>query len=661
MLALASDGALAAAAIDVLPAKSPLHAIATGRSAAADREDASHLPPQVGRRLMVTATPPSPGARWGDSRSAAALAASRIKNAVSQAVAAVARGRHPKAGLGGHVPTQHQRFSVQRESAPGASGGGGNSGRGAFVLLVQPATPGGPAAGSVPGKSRRKHAHPDVVADTSPRDLRSSTLSLLLESNPVPFPAVTPSFLSTGALTIGATNLQQRLHTEQQPSSPAAPFPRLAAVLRLDTVAALAIVGRLFTAAADAVKASVRLTEGLPGFVARHRCLPGEWPALAAPAGLVELRIQAPKVDTDQRPDATPLKDPPTLQAMLQAIAEIALSMAVSEASSTRPVGVGAAAFRRGGAQQSLSAQADALDLSASAVSPRLGLLLLFVAFQICRTGPGLPPVVLDVAEAAAGSRAAQGAIASAVRLAALYLCSPAPLGKKVANGSVSASAGGGTGTSSVLSDSSWILHDDVVDLIVSFTGRRASTPVAAAWDVHSDDELFSWPDARDEARPAASPTALSRREELLVRLLRSVPLSSELRAVLAVRASAAGQFAALAVLRALDGDAVAVIDAFLQVRLRGCTLPNRKEGVCCNLLYHVYLLLGAGRASRRRRRGGPHPVDSQPRIRDWGLRVCALLVGSPRSIPAHGAAPPCFDCCGSSRRRGLGASCCLY
>lgn len=570
VLALASDHSLAAAAIDVLPAKSPLHAIATGRPAAADREDASHLPPQVGRRLMITATPPSPGARWGDSRFAAALAASRIKNAVSQAVAAVARGRHPKAGLGGHVPTQHQRFSVQRESAPG---GGGSSGRGAFVLLVQPATPGGPAAGSVPGKSRRKHANPDVVADTSPRDLRASTLSLLLESNPVPFPAVTPSFLSTGALTIGATNLQQRLHAEQQPSSPAAPFPRLAAVLRLDTVAALAIVGRLFTAAADAVKASVWLTEGLSGVVARHRCLPGEWPALAAPAGLVELRIQGPKVDADQRPDASLLKDPPTLQAMLQAIAEIALSMAVSEASSTRPVGVGSAAFRRGGAVQSLSAQADALDLSASAVSPRLGLLLLFVAFQICRTGPGLPPIVLDVAEAAAGSRAAQGAIASAVRLAALYLCSPAPLGKKVASGSVSASAGGGTGTSSVLSDSSWILHDDVVDLVVSFTSRRASAPVAAAWDVHSDDELVSWPDARDEARPAASPTVLSRREELLVRLLRSVPLSSELRAVLAVRASAAGQFSALAVLRALEGDAVAVIDAFLQVTLSGCSL----------------------------------------------------------------------------------------
>ena len=61
----------------------------------------------------------------------------------------------------------------------------------------------------------------------------------------------------------------------------------------------------------------------------------------------------------------------------------------------------------------------------------------------------------------------------------------------------------------------------------------------------------------------------LSRREELLVRLLRSVPLSSELRAVLAVRASAAGQFAALAVLRALEGDAVAVISAFLQVIAR--------------------------------------------------------------------------------------------
>ena len=65
---------------------------------------------------------------------------------------------------------------------------------------------------------------------------------------------------------------------------------------------------------------------------------------------------------------------------------------------------------------------------------------------------------------------------------------------------------------------------------------------------------------------PARTMAKLSRREELLVRLIRSVPLSSDLRAVLAVRASSAGHFAALAVLRALEGDAVAVIGAFLQV-----------------------------------------------------------------------------------------------
>ena len=103
-----------------------------------------------------------------------------------------------------------------------------------------------------------------------------------------------------------------------------------------------------------------------------------------------------------------------------------------------------------------------------------------------------------------------------------------------------------------------------------------------AAWDLHTDDELFVWGSADShasnasilplttrgapEASERSSGAVISRREELLVRLLRSVPLSPELRAVLAVRAGAAGLFAALAVLRALEGDVVAVMAAFLQV-----------------------------------------------------------------------------------------------
>lgn len=370
------------------------------------------------------------------------------------------------------------------------------------------------------------------------------------------------------------------------------------------------VLGRLFTASADAIAAAVWLTEGLSGAVARRRCLPGEWPALAA---AVEIRVKFPNADGTDSPagspsapaPAAPPAKPPSLQSILQAVAEVALSTAISESASLRSAG--AAAFRRGGGAPSLSSQADALDMSASVASPRLAMLLLFVAFQVSRTGPGVPPIVQDSPAAASSSQGTTGVIASAVRLAALYLCSPAPSGQRVAG------VGGGDGAASTsaagcLSDSSWVLHDGVVEALVSFTNRCASVAAGAAeapparecapcrrtrdskpaaWDVHSDDEVFGLGlldshDASQFPRTArgAVPSepqrhagaALSRREELLVRLLRSVPLSPDLRAVLAVRAGAAGLFAALAVLRALEGDVVAVMAAFLQVRwLRRC------------------------------------------------------------------------------------------
>ena len=504
VLALASDCSLAAAAIDILPVNSPLRSLATCRSVSAVRENAPLSP-----------TPPSPLDRLSR-------------------------------GLSGDARIQQQRFNVLRESASGDR----------LVLVVQPCT-------AVPGKNPRNSANLDAVTGTSPRDLRSTILSLLLESNPEPLPVIDGSLPASA---IAAASTQQH-HLAQVPSSAmaSARFPRLAAILQLDTVAALAIFGRLFTAASDAVHACVWLAEGFPGVIARQRCLPGEWPALAVSAETVDIRIQAPKLSADQQADA-PSKEPPTLQSILQAIAVIELSMAVSERQCTCPVGGASAAFRSGDTVQSLSNEADALDLSASSVSPRLGLLLLFIAFQICRNGPGVPPVVfVECDDAAVGSR---GVIASAVRLAALYLCSPAPHGVKVpTNSDVPHCSGSNTDACSVLSDSSWVLHDDVITLFVSFTSRRVRSPVAAAWDVHSDDELFFWNDAQGCSTPA--PTAMSRREELLVRLLRAVPVSSELRAALAERASAAGQFTALAVLRALEGDAVAVTDAFLQASLR--------------------------------------------------------------------------------------------
>lgn len=504
VLALASDRSLAAAATDVLPVNSPLLAMATCRSVSAY----SHNAP-------VSPTPSNPDSL------------SRLSR-----------------GLSGDARSQRQRFNVLRESASGDR----------LVLIVQPCS-------VVPGKSPRKRANLAGVAGTSPRDLRSTILSLLLESNPNPLPAAAQR-LSASAI----ASTQQQHHVEQ-PFSPMAStsFPRLAAVLQLDTVASLAILGRLFTAASDAVRACVWLAEGVPGVVARRRCLPGEWPALAVSAETVDIRIQAPKVGVDQQADA-PSKEPPTLQSILQAIAEIALGMAVSERLCVRP---SSSAFHSGGTVQSLATEADALELSASSVSPRLGLLLLFIAYQICRNGPGIPPVVLvDAAEVAVGSR---GVIATVVRLAALYLCSPAPRGMKVlTKNDVASCEENSADVCSVLSDSSWVLHDDVIHLLVSFTSRGASSPVAAAWDTHSDDELFCWKDARNCSTPVAPVMLSSRREELLVRLLRSIPVSSELRAALAERASAAGQFAALAVLRALEGDAVAVIDAFLQASVRG-------------------------------------------------------------------------------------------
>ena len=85
----------------------------------------------------------------------------------------------------------------------------------------------------------------------------------------------------------------------------------------------------------------------------------------------------------------------------------------------------------------------------------------------------------------------------------------------------------------------------------------------------------------------------LSRREELLVRLLRSAPLSLNLRTVLAVRASSAGFFVALSVLRALEGDAVAVIGTFLKVRMRMLlTIPDKHNAFTLPILRRLHRVM---------------------------------------------------------------------
>lgn len=472
VLALASDRSLASAAIDACPPGSPLHAFAiskdvTNHWGAIKLPDVSH----VEGRFAVAPAPP--GALPRAPNSAAAKAASRLRtaaSAVSHAVtAAVSRGGKGKADT---LSSANPRFSVSKAASTQSAGASGSP----QVLLVQPIVHGASTAPAPGRQTRRGLRSADAVPDVLASDLRSSTLSFLLDPSPTPFPGVGASLLAAGALAIGAANLQQLQSGTPTPGLLPTPFPRLYSILRLDTAAALMVLGRLFTASADAIASAVWLAEGVPGAVARHRCLPGEWPAIGAPAGVVEIRIQAnvDNADPAASPTTTDSTAPPaklpSLQSLLQAIAEVALSTAIAESSTSRSANAGAAAFRRGGGAPSLASQADALDMSASAASPRLALLLLFIAYQVSRTGPGVPPIVLDSPAAGVPINGSSSAIASAVRLAALYLCSPAPAGKRT--GSAVSDGSAATSASGCLSDSSWVLHDGVIETLVSFSSR---------------------------------------------------------------------------------------------------------------------------------------------------------------------------------------------
>jgi len=447
VLALASDQGLAAAAIELCFPFSPLHSIASGRR---------HSP--TASHGTAPSHPFAQPAIATNSRNAAPTPASRLLNAaslVSHAVAAVAKSRR-KADVSVHH--KNSRFSVSKVS-------GDAVGNRSLIIQVQPSAQ--PRA----AHHASRHGHFERM-DVAASDLRASTLWLLLDLAPSPFPAVEPSFLAAGALTPGAASLQQQVQSESgSVVTGPMPFPRLAAVLQAETVAALSVVGRLFTGAADAYLSSILLSEGMPGVVARSRCVPGEWPAMSLPATCVELRIEAPKPEVDSHNDSTVLNEAPSLQSLLQAVSEIALVWAMSESAASATQYNGAAAFRRSGGGPTLAQQAETLDINASTASPRLALLLLFIAYQVGRMGPGFPPLVLV-------SRNANGAgssstLPAAVRLATLYLCSPAPAGKRVPTGSA------GSGNAVALSDSSWVLHDGVVDMLLSFSTRSVCVSVA--------------------------------------------------------------------------------------------------------------------------------------------------------------------------------------
>jgi hypothetical protein len=343
-------------------------------------------------------------------------------------------------------------------------------------------------AGGDRGAAAARAPGPAATAGPSASELRASVLGVLLDPAPAQFPQVGKTLLISGALEVGATALQEAsplgVGAAVGGGSGAAaalvkpgrlPYPRLAAVLRLDTAAALAVLGRLFTASADAVLAAAWLVEGWPGAIARHRCVPGEWPALGGPASKVELRMQLPPPPppppADQRRAAAskaPVPQPPdvSLLDLLQAISEVAVAMAAAESSAARQAGLtGALPPRRGGGPTSQLPSLLALDVTATTASPRLALLLLFIAFQCGRLGPGMPPIVHPPSCCDDDGRETGGdAAALALRYAILYLSSPAPPNKRV--------AGVVPGGSGALNDSTWVLHDAVVGVFVSFTRR---------------------------------------------------------------------------------------------------------------------------------------------------------------------------------------------
>ena len=460
LLVLSSDSALASHVSAMCVPGSPLYAI--GRSNSALANGGKSFSDRKASAPAANAAIP----KRTDGLSPAAQAASRIKQAahlVTQAVVAATKTRSVNSHRAA-IPAMKSRFSISRGLATPGNIDAPRS-AGFVVLSLQPfqESSSGPRSGA--RSHRRGRVDAGEPLEKSAIQLRATILSYILEDTPANFPYVNPpSLLSAGGLTAGATSLQQ---PDSQSGLPSALYPRLAAILRLDTVAALIVFGRLFTASADAVTTAVWLAEGYPGVVARHRCVPGEWPALGAPAAEFDIRMQPPKSEPDS-PSATPADSPPTLQMLICAIAEVAVGLAVSEASQVNP---GSAAFRRGGGGvTSMYAQADALDMSASTASPRLGLLLLFIAFQIARVGPGIPPIVLETPNQAESSRISSGAkaIESAVRLAALYLCSPAPEGKHQSG----VSGANSTNYPSTLDHSDWVLHDGVVEALISCTNK---------------------------------------------------------------------------------------------------------------------------------------------------------------------------------------------
>ena len=464
---------------------------------------------------------------------------------------------------------------------------------------------------------------------TPPRSLRADTLATLLERAPAPFPAVSRSMLAAGGLVPGAAAARDIYGR--------GPFPRLQALLAIDAIAATALLGRIYTPAADAMLLATWLAEGAAGLVRRCMLPPPDGPAAAVPP------ISAPDISSylaearggagaEGGPNAALVDAGPSLAALTSALLAAAVTLVPVDALAVAPSWVLIAGQRRsGGGTPSATPAASATSAVASrwaplagrtvpgiadndraslapsfgasqaaglaaavtaavaAVPPTLAIVLLFAAAQAGRLGPGIPPLFhlrRDLLQQLMGDDDDEGATSAGTSGA--FVAQRAWLRRHAATeAALLLIAAPCTASQS----SPLVLSNAMLCHLLHAWGARTDEAIFGPVTTARETLLHTYHGDGNGTCPFNSAMYVSAREALLVRLLRTTALPREhyeglrdMLAALVAPVNAASRQpvvgsafpVATMTIHALLGDAVAAFSALIELR-RG------KAGYACS------------------------------------------------------------------------------